>query len=129
MSVYEWSPSQRLRKLIVPELSQEVTVIGEVQNSTSHRYADNLSRENYINLSGGFINKADKARAYVVRANGSVEAREGSSWFSRSSVQMHPGDAIVLPLYAERMRPLHSWTAATQVPCNLAIAAAAVNSF
>jgi hypothetical protein len=35
----------------------------------------------------------------------------------------------VAPLDAERMRPLPLWSAVTQIVYNLAIAAAAVNSF
>ncbi len=116
-------------ELMVPKLSQEVTVIGEVQNATSHRYTEGLSRDDYIGLSGGFTNKADKGRVYVVRANGSVEAREGGAWFSRSAGEIRPGDTVVVPLDAERMRPLPLWTAVTQILYNLAIAAAAVNSF
>ena len=81
------------------------------------------------NIRGRFTNKADKGRVYVVRANGSVEAREGGSWFSRTGAQMQPGDTVVVPLDAERMRPLPLWTAVTQILYNLAIAAAAVNSF
>ncbi len=116
-------------QLLVPKQSQEVTVIGEVQNATSHRYAEGFSRDDYIGLSGGYTNKADKGRVYVVRANGSVEAREGGGWFSRSTSEIRPGDTVVVPLDAERMRPLPLWTAVTQILYNLAIAAAAVNSF
>ncbi|NJO12750.1 MAG: hypothetical protein HC872_03955 [Gammaproteobacteria bacterium] len=116
-------------QLIVPKQSQEVTVIGEVQNATSHRYAEGLGREDYLSLSGGYTNKADKGRVYVVRANGSVEARDGGAWFNRSRADIKPGDTIVVPLDAERMRPLPLWTAVTQIVYNLAIAAAAVNSF
>jgi len=117
-------------RLLVPRQQQEVTVIGEVQNATSHRYAGDLNRDDYIGLSGGLTNKADRGRIYVVRANGSVVASESAGWFSRASaVSPMPGDTIVVPLDAERMRPLPLWTAVTQILYNLAIAAAAVNSF
>ena len=37
-----------------------------------------------------------------------------------------PGDTIVVPLDAERMRPLPLWTAVTTIVFNLAVAVAAV---
>lgn len=113
-------------KLIVPRVTQEVTVMGEVQSATSHLYGPDLSRDDYIEQSGGTTQRADKKRIYVVHANGSVVAR-GSSWFSNTA--MKTGDTIVVPLDAERMRLLPMWTSITQILYNLAIAAAAVNSF
>ena len=114
--------------LRVPKTAQEVTVIGEVQNSTSHLYDPSLDREGYVRLSGGTTQKADERRIYVVRANGSVEAGSGSRWFpSAGSIQ--PGDTIVVPLDAERMRPLPMWQSITTILYNIAVSVAAVNSF
>jgi len=116
--------------LIIPKQSQEVTVIGEVQNSTSHFYRANLSRDDYIGMSGGATRKADRGRIYVVHANGSVVSSENSGWFRRSAqVAMKPGDTVVVPLDTERMPPLALWQAVTSILYNLAIGAAAVNSF
>jgi polysaccharide biosynthesis/export protein len=113
--------------LRVPRQLQEVTVIGEVQNPTSHLFDSALSRDDYLSLSGGATQKADDKRIYVVRANGSVESG-GSRWF-RDSGSVLPGDTIVVPLDAERMRPLPLWTAVTTIIYNLAVAVAAVGSF
>jgi polysaccharide export outer membrane protein len=116
--------------LIIPKQKQEVTVIGEVQNTTSHFYRENLSRDDYIGLSGGTTRKADDGRIYIVRADGSVVSSENSGWFRRSGqVAMKPGDTIVVPLDTERMPALPLWQAVTSIVYNLAIAAAAVNSF
>jgi polysaccharide export outer membrane protein len=116
-------------RLVVPRVTQEVTVIGEVQSATSHLYHRELSRDDYIGLSGGLTPRADDDRIYVVRADGSVVARSGKAWFSGSGVTIETGDTIVAPLDTERMRPLPFWTAVTTIIYNLAIAAAAVNSF
>jgi protein involved in polysaccharide export with SLBB domain len=115
--------------LIVPKFQQEVTVIGEVQNATSHLYRAGLTRDDYISLSGGTSRRADRGRIYVVRANGSVIANEGNHWFARSDVPMSPGDTVVVPLDAEHMPALPLWTAITTIIYNVAIAAAAVHSF
>ncbi len=116
-------------ELIVPKYQQEVTVIGEVQDPTSHLYNPDLSRDDYIRQSGGFTAQADAKRIYVVRADGSVIANEGSRWFNRgSNVQMQPGDTIVVPINAEQMLPLPFWEAVTGIMYNVAIAAAAVHA-
>jgi polysaccharide biosynthesis/export protein len=116
--------------LVIPKQKQEVTVIGEVQNNTSHFYRDNLTRDDYIGLSGGITRKADRGRIYVVRADGSVISSEGAGWFRRSGqAAIRPGDTIVVPLNTERMPALPMWQAITGILYNLAIAAAAVNSF
>ncbi|MEZ5533747.1 MAG: SLBB domain-containing protein [Steroidobacteraceae bacterium] len=117
-------------RLFVPKQRQEVTVLGEVHNSTSHFYKPGLSRDDYISLSGGVTRKADEGQIYVVRADGSVVARNSSRWFSRGSqVRMEPGDTIVVPLDTERLPPLPLWQAVTQVLYNVAISLAAINSF
>lgn len=117
-------------ELLIPKQTQEVTVIGEVQNNTSHFYRPNLTRDDYIGLSGGVTRKADRGRIYIVRANGSVLSSENSGWFRRSGqVAMQPGDTVVVPLDTERMPALPLWQAVTSIIYNLAIAAAAVNSF
>jgi polysaccharide biosynthesis/export protein len=114
--------------LVIPLQKQEVTVIGEVQSGTSHLYAANLERGDYIALSGGATQKADEKRTYVVHADGSVVANS-SSMFSRShDAAIQPGDTIVVPYDTERMPKLPMWQAITTIMYNLAIAVAAVNA-
>jgi protein involved in polysaccharide export with SLBB domain len=115
-------------QLIVPDERQEVTVLGEVQYATSHVFERGLSRDDYIARSGGLSQRADQKRIYVVRASGEVVSGQGARWFSRSGgTGIRPGDAIVIPLDVDQ--PLVRWSAITQIIYNLAIAAAAVNSF
>lgn len=116
-------------RLMVPRFQQEVTVIGEVQTATSHLYRPELSRDDYIALSGGVSRRADKKKIYVVRADGSNVAQQSGRWFSRSNIDIRPGDTIVVPLDTERLPALPFWQAVTQIVYNLAIATAAINSF
>lgn len=116
-------------ELIVPKFQQEVTVIGEVPSATSHLYRPDLSRDDYIAMSGGKTRRADGGRIYVVRANGSVVINNGSRWYHNGTVQIKPGDTIVVPLDAEHLPTLPLWQAVTQIIYNVAIAAAAVHSF
>jgi protein involved in polysaccharide export with SLBB domain len=114
-------------KLYVPQKTQEVTIIGEVQQITSHLYNPKLDRDDYINLSGGLTYKADKKRIYIVRANGAVVTDANTGWFG-STQKVHSGDTIVVPLKADRMRSLTLWTNVTQIIYQLGVAAAAWNS-
>jgi polysaccharide biosynthesis/export protein len=116
-------------RLIVPKFQQEITVLGEVQNSTSHLYRAGMTRDDYIALSGGATRRADTSRIYVVHANGSVVANEGNRWFQRTDNSIRPGDTVVVPLNAEHLPPLPFWQAVTSILYNVAIAAAAVHSF
>lgn len=110
-------------ELFIPKLRQEVTVIGEVQNATSHLFLPELRQGDYIRLSGGTTKKADRGLIHVVRADGSVANRSGSR------VAIKPGDTIVVPLDTERMPRLPFWQAVTQILYNVAVSVAAVNSF
>ncbi len=117
-------------KLLVPTYSQMVTVLGETQQNTSHLYQEEMSRDDYIDLSGGLTRRADKKLIYVVRANGAVVAGNRSRWFGRGNkFDIRPGDTIVIPLDTDRMRPMTFWTNVTQMLYQGAIAVAAVKTF
>lgn len=111
--------------LVVPIKTQEVTVIGEVFHPTSHLYQEDLSRDDYISMSGGMTNKADDDRIYVVRANGSVMAGSRSYWFGSRTAGIEPGDTIVVPMDIERLRPLTLWTSIGQIAYQFGLAIAA----
>jgi protein involved in polysaccharide export with SLBB domain len=115
-------------QLIIPKRSQEVTVIGEVQNVTSHLYHPGLTRDEYIGLSGGATRMADQSRTYVVRADGTVVAGANRWRRAGSAAGIHPGDTIVVPLDTERMPALPLWQSVTTILYNIAIAVAAVHS-
>jgi protein involved in polysaccharide export with SLBB domain len=117
-------------RLLVPTQSQVVTVIGEVQQSTSHLYQAGLSRDDYLEMSGGITRRADKKLIYVVRASGAVVAGRKSRWFGRrGDTDIRPGDTIVAPLETDRIRPLTLWTQVTQILYQGALAVAAIQTF
>jgi polysaccharide biosynthesis/export protein len=116
-------------KILIPKKTQEITILGEVQSPTSHLYQSGLSRDDYISKSGGTTQKADRKRIYVVRANGDVVSGGRSGWFRRTqSVDIRPGDTIVVPLDTERVRGLPLWQSVTTIIYNLAVALLAVRS-
>jgi polysaccharide biosynthesis/export protein len=115
-------------ELIVPKKRQEVMVLGEVQDPTSHLYKRRMTRDDYIDQSGGPTRQADRKRIYVVRADGSVDSGSRRWFHGGDSVEIHAGDAIVVPLDTERLPALTLWTAVTGILYNLAIAAAEVHA-
>jgi protein involved in polysaccharide export with SLBB domain len=115
-------------RLVVPPLTQDVTVLGQVQFPTSHLHRSALRRDDYIDRSGGLNQNAANKQIYIVRANGSVSAASGSRWFgSGGNAKVYPGDTIVVPLNTRPISPLSLWTDVTTVVYNIAIAVAAIN--
>ena len=114
-------------KLFIPPVTQEVTILGEVQHATSHLFTAGLTVSEYIDKSGGLSYRADEDRIYVVRANGEVLPSHAADWFS-SNLYVRPGDTIVVPLDAERMKPLTLWTNVSQIIYQIGIAAASWNA-
>ncbi len=117
-------------RLLVPKQSQEVTVIGETQQNTSHLFRPGLSRNDYVAMSGGLTRRADKQLIYVVRASGAVVTTNRSRWLGRGRhSEIHAGDTIVVPLDTGKVRPVTFWTNVTQILYQAAIAVAAVQTF
>jgi protein involved in polysaccharide export with SLBB domain len=109
-------------KLMIPKQTQEVTIMGEVQSPTSHVFEPGLTRDDYIDKSGGTTQHADRKRIYVVRANGDVVSGDRMGWFRRSQyVDIHPGDTIVVPLNTTKVPLLPLLSAVTTIIYNLAI--------
>ncbi|HUO00491.1 MAG TPA: SLBB domain-containing protein [Bradyrhizobium sp.] len=109
-------------KLVIPKRTQDVTILGEVQSPTSHVFEPGLTRDDYIEKSGGTTQHADRKRIYVVRANGDVVSGNRSGWFRRSrSTDIRPGDTIVVPLDTTKIPTLPLVQAITTIIYNLAI--------
>jgi polysaccharide biosynthesis/export protein len=116
-------------RLYIPERSQEVMILGEVQYPTSHVFQPGKDWQAYVGLSGGLTRNADEARLYIVRANGAVVANEpGSRRSRRALLEVQPGDSIVVPMNVDRVPALALWQSSTAILFNLAVAVAAIGS-
>ena len=118
-------------RLLIPAFPSAVSVSGEVQFPTSHLHNEKLDLNDYLNRSGGYTQNADKDRTFVVKANGAVMTNGGNGWFGKgsSAYRISPGDVIVVPIDVKQTRFLENLTYSTQIIYQLAVAAAAVNSF
>ena len=99
----------------------------------SHVYAKNLSVDDYIELSGGANEFANKNNIYLIKADGSIvspsQLSSGAFFRRVSSGGLQPGDTIVVPLQVQPFSGAKAATELTQIIYQMAIAAAAVNSF
>ena len=117
--------------IMIPKRRQSVSVIGEVFVANSHLFQSNLSIEDYINLSGGATDFADDSNVYIIKSDGRIVSAEKvrSGFFRGRTSLINPGDTIVVPLQIQPFSSIQATTEITQIIYQMALAAAAVNSF
>jgi polysaccharide biosynthesis/export protein len=105
-------------------------VVGTVYNQSAFLYSQDYRLGDYLHEAGGPTRFADKSHLFVIRADGSVIAREGRPGLFTSnfdSLHMYPGDTLVVPTHVNRttfLRGLLDWS---QVLSNFGLGAAAIN--
>ena len=112
-------------RFIVPAKPATVNVMGAVYNPNALAYAEDRQVKEYLAQTGGFTRNADDGRVYIIRADGSVFPRKGSSGFEKMG--LNPGDTIVVPehlLKTTFMSGLRSWS---EIIANFGLGAAAIN--
>ncbi len=119
-------------RLHIPKKPQTISVIGEVYVPNAHLFSENNSVDEYIRLSGGQNDFADNDNIYLVKADGSIVSPDqlsASGFFRGRSDKLQPGDTIVVPLNLSTFSSIRATTELTQIIYQMALAAAAVNSF
>ncbi len=113
-------------EIIVPEVSQEVKISGEVLNPIGLAYQENKSLKYYVNRSGGFSSNAKKGKVFVIYSDGTTKVTKGL--FNRNYPEAEPGSQIVVPQKPERPAgdQTSRWLAIASTFSSLAIAIAAV---
>ena len=109
----------------IPAFSNEVTVQGEVLNSSSFIYVDGMSFNDYIKASGGYTSFADKRSGFIIRANG--EAIPASINVFGGKTDIYPGDTIVVPRDLNQLEGLPLVSVATKIISDIAFSAASLN--
>lgn len=115
-------------ELFVPYIQTTVSVVGEVQHASSHRFKTGMTVDDYLQLAGGFRKRADDERVYVIRADGSVFVPNRGAWFAVADQTLLPGDTIVVPLDTDYTTRLSLWTKVTAIISQSVVALAAVNN-
>lgn len=113
--------------IIVPRISNTISVIGEVLNPSTFEYTNKIDIKSAILNAGGFKDFADKRKVYVIRASGLIESANRAIF--RKNISLNPGDTIVVPIKIPSENPfLETLTPITSVISNLAFSAAALDN-
>jgi protein involved in polysaccharide export with SLBB domain len=117
-------------RFIVPRVPSTVSVDGAVYNQNSFVYDEERRLGSYIRLAGGTNRDADKSRAYVIRASGSVISKQYTSSLrgnSFDSLHLYPGDTVVVPLNLTKGNTIRLIVDIAQIVGQFGIAIAAAN--
>ncbi len=118
-------------RFLIPYRPSTVDVLGETYNNNSFLYRPDKRLGDYLKQAGGPTRDADKARIFVIRADGAVLSKQSVSGLWNGgfdSVRLMPGDAIVVPprlRTGTTLRALKDWT---QVFSQFALGVAAVRT-
>ena len=82
--------------IYVPRELQTVRVLGEVLFPTYVSYEKGLSLKNYVSSAGGFSDRAQKSRAFVLYANGTAKSTSSFLGIKHYPI-IKPGSHIVVP--------------------------------
>jgi polysaccharide export outer membrane protein len=118
-------PLRHRDKLYLPSISSSVSVIGEVFVPSTHILGESVFLNEYIQRSGGFTERADSSRVYIVKADGSVKLPDRNLWFDKD-ISLEPGDTIVVPRDVTNYERLGMWQTVTQMIYQSAIALIAI---
>ena len=88
--------------ILIPQITQQVFVQGEVGNSGAIRYAPNMGIDYYVNRSGGLLQSADEKNIFIVHPNGETENLNINSRLSfilqdSDKTLIYPGSIIFIP--------------------------------
>jgi len=82
--------------IYMPKRPISVSVVGQVLNAGTLKFAPGASVSQYIDRAGGFAQAADKKRVFILLPNGTAEKAEGASWIGKGQ-QIPPGSSIIVP--------------------------------
>lgn len=120
--------------LRVPANPQSVQVIGSVFNQSSFLYRSDMDLNDYIAMSGGYTDNADKSNTYILKVDGTAARPEGGkflgiNWNSGSNrwepttPRVEPGDTIVVPEKIDKIAWLRETKDITQILYQIAVTA------
>lgn len=112
-------------EIFIPMKSEEIWVNGEVMNPSGLAFTKGYSAKKYINTAGGFSDKAQKGRVYIVYANGSSAATKHGLF--RRYPKPAAGSQIIVPEKPERNRmDTGTWLAIASTFSSITVAIVAV---
>lgn len=89
-------------QVIIPEVSQEVRISGEIQNPIGQAYQNGRSLRYYVNRSGGFSDNAMKRKTFVIYSDGTTQVTRGLICHNYPKIE--PGSQIIVPQKPEKSK-------------------------
>ena len=86
----------------IPRELQTIKVSGSVMNPLALTYHKGLTLKKYIDMAGGYMDRAAKSRTYVLYPNGTMKTTRG--FIFRNNPRITPGTEIIVPIKPERKR-------------------------
>ena len=111
-------------RFIVPKIPANVYVTGQVYSANAFVFEPGRRTANYLKLAGGPDREADRRRAFVLRADGSVLSRQYANF---EHALIYPGDTIVVPPVINKRAILRNLIDVSNVVGQLGIGVAAIN--
>ncbi|MEW5771859.1 MAG: SLBB domain-containing protein [Pseudomonadota bacterium] len=102
-------------RLYFPPTPSVVNVLGEVYTQNAFLYRPDHRLAEYLDQAGGPTGEGDKGSIYVLKADGSVVAKQQRGWLFNSfaNTEILPGDSIVVPAKLDRTsftKELKDWS-------------------
>ena len=110
--------------LFVPKRPSFVSIVGEVLNATTVGFDPNLSVDQYIDLSGGLNDAADKDKIFVILPDGKSQLVQRSLFGSKTYIL--PGSTIVISRDSRPFDAISLTRIITPILADLATSAAAI---
>ena len=110
--------------LFIPERPNSITVTGEVLNFSSHAFDPSLTFDDYLSLSGGLAEQADKNRIFIIYPDGKAKIVR-RTLFNKTN-EILPGSTIVVPRDTKPYDAIKIAEIVTPILANLATSAAAI---
>ncbi len=110
-------------RFVVPRVPSTVTVEGQVYSANAFVFQYGQKERNYLRRAGGPDRQADKKRAFILRADGSVFSRQYGD-VDRATI--FPGDTIVIPPQLQRRAVLRDLLDISTLVGQFGLGAAAV---
>ena len=105
-----------------------VSVVGEVLNSSTLLYREDLAIQDYIDLAGGITAGADKSRIFVILPNGQSMTYKRKLFQNDISQNLLPGSTIVISRDPDPLNWLKLTTLITPILSDLAISVASISA-
>jgi hypothetical protein len=110
-------------RFVIPRIPASVSVEGQVYNANSFVWESGKRVKSYLKMAGGPERSADRKRAYVLRADGSVFS---SQYGDFNGAPMFPGDTIVMPPIVQKGNKLRELGNIATILAGFGVTAAAV---